>query len=101
MWKYSYFYLNFKHYPDMISNPLYAEFSACFAEETLQSLIQSFNKQVGCRGWASARAYHNRALIDELKRRGIDVSAVSKDGCTTFAHKVKLNADGTALQIIK
>ena len=85
----------------MIDNPFYAQFSARFAEETLQSLIESFNGQVGNRGWSSARAYHDRALIDEFKRRGIDLSAVCKDGCTSFAHKVELNADGTAVQIIK
>lgn len=84
----------------MDNNPLYADFSARFAKASLQSLIESFNSQVGCRGWGSARACHDVALIDELKRRGIDLSAVSQGGGTSFAHKVALDADGKKLVIV-
>ena len=87
-------------FPDMDNNPLYADFSARFAKASLQSLIESFNSQVGCRGWGSARACHDVALIDELKRRGIDLSAVSQGGGTSFAHKVALDADGKKLVIV-
>ena len=69
---------------------LSSDFAAQFAASSLSSLVDSFNRQVGSCGWASARAAHDRALMDELRHRGIDVSAVS-DGCTTsFAHHVAL-----------
>lgn len=72
-----------------MSNSLYNDFAAQFAASSITSLVDSFNSQVGNRGWSSARAAHDHALIDELKRRGIDISAVSNGGSTSFAHKVK------------
>ena len=78
---------------------VYADFAARFAKASLQSLIDSFNAQVCCRGWGSARACHDVALIDELKRRGIDLSAISQGGSTSFAHKVTLDSDGQKLVI--
>lgn len=81
----------------MNNNSLYADFAARFAKASLQSLIDSFNAQVGC--WGSARACHDVALIDELKRRGIDLSAISQGGGTSFAHKVTLDPDGQKLII--
>lgn len=75
-----------------MSNSLYEQFAAAFAADTITSLVESFNRKVGSRGWCSARACNDRALIDELKKRGIDVSAVSNDSGTSFAHHVKLEA---------
>lgn len=76
-----------------MNNPLYNKFAAAFAADSIESLVESFNSQVGNRGWGSARAYHDLALIDELKKRGVDISAVSRDGRTSFAHHVKLEAN--------
>ncbi len=73
-----------------MNNSLYDQFAACFAAKSLSSLVDSFNRQVGCRGFNSARAAHDIALINELLRRGIDLSAVRSDGGTSFAHHVKL-----------
>lgn len=73
-----------------MNNSLYDQFAARFAADSLTSLVDSFNCQVGCRGFNSARAAHDRALIKELLRRGIDLSAVRSDGATSFAHHVKL-----------
>lgn len=73
-----------------MNNSLYDQFAARFAADSLTSLVDSFNCQVGCRGFNSARAAHDRALISELLRRGIDLSAVRSDGATSFAHHVKL-----------
>lgn len=73
-----------------MNNSLYDQFAARFAADSLTSLVDSFNCQVGCRGFNSARAAHDRALINELLRRGIDLSAVRSDGATSFAHHVKL-----------
>ena len=74
-----------------MSHSLYDNFAARFAASSLQSLVESFNGQVGCRGWASARAFHDKALIDELIRRGVDVSAVSDGKNISFAHPVALH----------
>lgn len=73
-----------------MNNSLYDQFAARFAAKFLSSLVDSFNCQFGCRGFNSARAAHDRALIDELISRGIDLSAVRSDGGTSFAHHVKL-----------
>ena len=73
-----------------MNNSLYDQFAARFAADSLTSLVDSFNCQVGCRGFNSARAAHDKALINELLRRGIDLSAVRSDGATSFAHHVKL-----------
>ena len=73
--------------------PLYNTFAARFAAASLPSLVETFNGQVGQRGFHSARIAHNTALIDEFIRRGIDVSAVYDGTKTSFAHTVTL-ADG-------
>ena len=74
-----------------MNNSLYNEFAAHFAACTLTSLVESFNSQVGNRGFTSARAAHNKALIDEFVRRGIDVSAVYDGTATSYAHHVELD----------
>lgn len=74
-----------------MNNSLYNEFAARFAASTLTSLVESFNSQVGNRGFTSARAAHNKALIDEFVRRGIDVSAVYDGTALSFAHHVELD----------
>lgn len=74
-----------------MNNSFYNEFAARFAASTLTSLVESFNSQVGNRGFTSARAAHNKALIDEFVRRGIDVSAVYDGTATSYAHHVELD----------
>lgn len=84
----------------MEQNPLYTKYAAQFAAASLPSLVKSFNSQVGNRGWNSARAAHDAALVDELCRRGIDLSAIKTDHGVSFAHKVALNEDSAALRLI-
>lgn len=74
-----------------MNNSFYNDFAARFAASTLTSLVESFNSQVGNRGFTSARAAHNKALIDEFVRRGIDVSAVFDGTALSFAHHVELD----------
>ena len=74
-----------------------SQFASQFAEAPLTSLVESFNAQVGNRGFNSTRAAHDHALIDELVRRGIDVSAISDGHSTSFAHHVAL--DETAMRL--
>lgn len=74
-----------------MNNSFYNDFAVHFAASTLPSLVRSFNSQVGNRGFNSVRAAHDRALIDELVRRGIDVSAVFDGTTLSFAHHVELD----------
>ena len=73
-----------------MENHVFNQFAASFAASSLDSLIESFNSQVGNRGWSSARAAHNTALVGELSTRGIDLSTVSDGQSVSFAHHVKL-----------
>ena len=51
----------------------------------------TINRQVGNRGFTSACVAHDVALIRELVRRGIDVSAVYDGKWISFAKRVVLN----------
>ena len=67
----------------------YIKFALQFADMQIPELVTVFNTQVQNRGWTSMRAYHNRALIDEFQRRGIDTTAVFNGRAISFAHPVK------------
>ena len=89
----------------MNNNPTVASsatnpFAAQFAAASLQSLISTFNSQVGLRAWTSQRAQHDAALIAELLHRGIDVSAVYDGTSTNFAHHVVLDESSMKLAIL-
>ena len=51
----------------------YTKYALQFADMQIPELVTVFNTQVGHTGWTSMRAYHDRALIDEFQRRGINV----------------------------
>lgn len=76
-----------------MNNSLLSEFAVRFAAESTPSLVDSFNRQVGNRGWSSARAYHDKALIEGLERRGIDLSAIYDGKSVSFAHHVELQGN--------
>lgn len=88
---------NFKKILKMEQN-LFSQFASQFAEASLNSLVESFNAQVGNRGFNSARAAHDHALIDELVHRGVDVSAISDGHSISFAHSVVL--DESAMRLV-
>lgn len=81
-----------------MNNSFYNDFAEQFAASSITSLVDSFNRQVGNRGWTSARAAHDLALIDELKRRGIDVSAVFDGTVISFAHHVGLDNNSLVIR---
>ena len=81
-----------------MNNSFYNDFAARFAASTLTSLVESFNSQVGNRGFNSVRAAHDNALIDELVRRGIDVSAVFDGTTISFAHYVELDNNSLVIK---
>ena len=67
----------------------YTKYALQFADMQIPELVTVFNSQVQNRGWSSMRAYHDQALIDEFRRRGIDITAVSDGKITSFAHSVR------------
>ena len=54
----------------------------------IPELVNTFNQQVQSRAWSSMRAYHDKALLDEFQRRGIDTSAVYDGKAISFAHPI-------------
>lgn len=77
----------------MEKNQLYVQFAEQFASASVESLVSAFNRGVGNRGFNSARAAHDMALMVEFRRRGIDISAVDDGQVVSFAHRVTLDAD--------
>ena len=78
----------------------YIRFALRFADMQIPELVTLFNSQVQNRGWSSMRAYHNRALIDEFQRRGIDVSAVTDRNTISFDHPVRFDLPNNKLAVI-
>jgi len=81
-------------------NKYYQEYAARFAAASNQSLVESFNRDVGNTGWTSVRASCIAALIDEIRNRGIDISAVNYGRCTDLNHHVRLDEIGKRLILI-
>ena len=81
----------------MNQNPSYTHYAAIFAQEDLLTLIANFNREVGLRGFNFQRAAHDVALIDELIRRGIDVSAIYDGSAISFANRITIDAAGKAI----
>ena len=78
-------------------NKYYQEYAARFAAASSQSLVESFNKEVGVPGWTSMRANFIAALMDEFRNRGIDILAVNDGRSTDFNHHVRLDESGNRL----
>ena len=72
----------------MVNHIYYIKFALQFADMQIGQLVSEFNRQAGLNAWTSMRAYHNRALIDELQNRGIDLSPITTDGNICFKNKV-------------
>lgn len=51
-----------------MNNSIFNDFVAHFATASLTSLVESFNSQVGNRGFTSARAAHDGKWISFAKR---------------------------------
>ena len=85
----------------MNQNLSYTHYAAIFAQEDLNTLIANFNRQVGNRGFNSQRAAHDVALIDELIRRGIDVSAIYDGTTIKFANLITIDEASKAIVLQK
>ena len=75
----------------------YTKYALQFADMQIPELVNIFNSLVQNRGWSSMRAYHDQALIDEFRRRGIDITAVSDGKTTSFAHPVRYDLSDNKL----
>ena len=78
----------------------YMKYALQSADMQIPELVNIFNAQVQSRGWSCMRAYHDQALIDEFKCRGIDVSAVYDGKVITFAHTVRYDLPNNILVVI-
>ena len=47
-----------------------------FQNQTIQQLVDEFNQLANSHGWTAERSYFSMALMNEIIRRGIDVSAI-------------------------
>ena len=78
----------------------YIKFALQFADMQITELVNIFNHQVGNRGWTSIRVYHDKALIDEFQRRGVDVSVTYNGKVISFAHPVRYDITYNCLTTI-
>jgi hypothetical protein len=85
---------------DIKTNVYYLKFALQFSDESIEDLVASFNHEVNNKGWTSMRAYHDRALIDEFLRRGIDISCVHNGHSTWFNRHVRYNIFENKLETI-
>ena len=47
-----------------------------FQNQTIQQLVNEYNQLANSHGWAAECSYFSMALMNEIIRRGIDVSAI-------------------------
>lgn len=78
----------------------YIKFALQFADMQIPELVNIFNRLVGNHGWSCMRAYHDKALLDEFQRRGIDTAAVTSRKNIAFAHPVKYDLPSNKLVVI-
>ena len=77
----------------MVTKEYFDELTESMAKQSVESLVEDFNKQVGSRAWTSIRGLHDSVLIDTLIAKGVDVSAVYDGVEISFSRKIALNAD--------
>lgn len=79
----------------MVTKEYFDELTESMAKQSVESLVEDFNKQVGSNAWTSIRGLHDSVLIDTLIAKGVDVSAVYDGVEISFARKIALNSDKT------
>ena len=65
-------------------------FAAQLASLTDEQLVECFNREVGNRGWVSARGYFIVSLVREFEKRQIDCSSISADGAIQLDRPIQL-----------
>ena len=64
---------------DSYANERIAFYEARFVSETIHQLVNNFNALATSRGWTAERSYYSAALMRELERRGIDLTAIASN----------------------
>ena len=77
----------------------YQKIKSSVAKQSVEELVNDFNSLVGSLAWTSARAAHDKALIEALIKNGVDVSAVYDGTTISFKNKIILSEDGKKLII--
>ena len=78
----------------------YIRYALQFADMQIPELVNTFNQQVQSHAWSFMRSYHDKALLDEFQRRGIDTSVVSDGKAISFVHPVKYDLPSNSLVIV-
>ena len=78
----------------------YTKYALQFADMQIPELVNEFNALVQSRAWSSMRAYLDQALVDELQRRSVDISAISDGHSISFAKPVKYDVDNNKLIVV-
>ena len=78
----------------------YMRFAEKLITYTIEQLVELFNREVGNNAWTSMRAAHDCALIDEFKRRGIDITAISNGNMISFNHPIMFDESGNRLLVV-
>ena len=75
-----------------------------FQNQTIQQLVDNFNQLANSHGWAAERSYFSMALINEIIRRGIDVSAIvekdDRSGQMLFVRYVLVRLDEASSSLV-
>ena len=66
------------------------EFQERFKNMSDENLIDSFNREVGNRGWTGSRATYLSALHEEFDNREYDYSVIGSKSEFSLAKKIKL-----------
>ena len=75
-----------------------------FQNQTIQQLTDEFNRLAHSRGWTTERSFFSVALMNEMLRRGVDVSAVvekeSNNGQIFAVRYIPIRYDGAFNSLI-
>ena len=78
----------------------YQKIKNSIAMLSVEALVEKFNALVGNRCWSTARAAHDTALIDNLIKHGVDVSAIFDGTSVSFRKQISLNEDKSKIIIV-
>lgn len=78
----------------------YQKIKNSIAMLSVEALVEKFNALVGTRCWSSARAAHDSALIDNLIKHGVDVSAIFDGTSVSFRNRISLDDDKTKVIVV-
>ncbi|MDO5105456.1 hypothetical protein [Capnocytophaga sp.] len=76
----------------------YQDYKRKFSQQTIDELIEAFNREVGNNGWVSIRGAYLKALREELVVRDLDCSDFIYENSMSLRHKIYL--EGNKLKII-